>query len=161
MPSFDIVSELDKHELSNAVDQANRELETRFDFRGVDAKFELDGFVIKQSAPSDFQLEQMLAILHGRMLARGIDLRSLEEGEVEANLARARRDITCKQGLDKPAAKDILARIKGSKAKVTAQINEDKIRVTGKKRDDLQAVMAMLRGLEDLDVPLQFENFRD
>lgn len=161
MPSFDIVSELDKHELTNAVDQANRELTTRFDFRGVDAKFELDDMVITQTAPSEFQLEQMLTILHSRMAARNIDLRSLETGEVESNLAQARRKISCKQGIDKPTAKDIIARIKASKLKVTAQINEDKVRVTGKKRDELQDVIALLRKAEDLELPLQFENFRD
>jgi uncharacterized protein YajQ (UPF0234 family) len=160
MPTFDIVSDVDKHELSNAVDQANRELETRFDFRGVDARFELDGLDIKQTAPSDFQLEQMLAILHARFAARGLDIRSLEVGDVESNIAQARRTITCKKGLDKAAAKKVINEIKAAKIKVTTQINEDKVRVTGKKRDDLQEVMALLRKAE-MDLPLQFENFRD
>ncbi len=160
MPSFDIVSEVSTHELSNAVDQANRELEKRFDFRGVEAHFELDGLVITQTAPSDFQLEQMLDILNKRLVARGIDLRCLEVGEIDANIARARRPLTCKQGLDKPVAKDIVARIKASKLKLSAQVNEDKVRVTGKKRDELQAAIALLKAAE-LDVPLQFENFRD
>ncbi len=161
MPSFDIVSEVDRHELTNAVDQSNRELQNRFDFRGVEADFSLEGFVITQKAPSDFQLEQMLEILNKRLVARGIDLRSLDIGDVEANIAQARRRVTCKQGIDKADAKTVIGQIKASKLKVTAQINEDKIRVTGKKRDDLQAVMALLRNNEALELPLQFENFRD
>lgn len=160
MPSFDIVSDIDRHELANAVDQASRELTTRFDFRGVDASFELDDLLITETAPSEFQLEQMHAILESRMAARKLDLRSLELGEVETNLARARRVVTCKQGIDKPVAKDIIARLKADKLKVTAQINDDKVRVTGKSRDELQAAMALLRKAE-LDLPLQFENFRD
>ncbi len=160
MPSFDIVSKIDLHELTNAVDQANRELETRFDFRGIDASFSLEKEVITQQAPSDFQLEQMLAILNNRLVARGIDLRSLEIGDIEANLAQARRRLSCKQGLEKTAAKDIIARLKAAKLKVTAQINDDKVRVTGKKRDDLQAAIALLKGAE-LEQPLQFDNFRD
>ncbi len=160
MPSFDIVSDVDKHELTNAVDQANRELQSRFDFRGIDARFELDDLVITQSAPSDFQLEQMLEILNKKLIGRGIDLNSIEVGEIDANIAQARRRITCKQGIDKPTAKDIIARLKEAKLKVTAQINEDKVRVTGKKRDDLQAAIALLKKAE-IELPLQFENFRD
>ncbi|MGJ8670962.1 MAG: YajQ family cyclic di-GMP-binding protein [Oceanococcus sp.] len=161
MPSFDIVSEVDKHELTNAVDQAMREMQNRFDFRGVEAEFSLNGVVVTQTAPSDFQLDQMLDILKQRLVARGIDLRSLEVGDVQANIAQARRDVSCKQGIDKPAAKKIIALIKASKLKVTAQINEDKLRITGKKRDELQAVMALLKKDEELELPLQFENFRD
>lgn len=161
MPSFDIVSEVDKHELTNAVDQAKRELQNRFDFRGVDADFSLDGMAITQTAPSDFQLEQMLDILKQRLVARGIDLRSLDIGDIEANIAQAKRVLTCKQGIDKPDAKKVMALIKASKLKVSSQINEDKLRVTGKKRDDLQAVMALLKKDESLELPLQFENFRD
>ncbi len=160
MPSFDIVSDVDKHELTNAVDQANRELQSRFDFRGIDARFELDDLVITQSAPSDFQLEQMLEILNKKLIGRGIDLNSIEVGEIDANIAQAKRQITCKQGIDKPTAKDIIARLKEAKLKVTAQINEDKVRVTGKKRDDLQAAIALLKKAE-IELPLQFENFRD
>ncbi len=160
MPSFDIVSDVDKHELTNAVDQANRELQSRFDFRGIDARFELDDLVITQTAPSDFQLEQMLDILNKKLISRGIDLNSTEPGEIDANIAQARRQITCKQGIDKPTAKDIIARLKEAKLKVTAQINEDKVRVTGKKRDELQAAIALLKS-SDIELPLQFENFRD
>jgi len=160
MPSFDVVSEVDKHELTNALDQANRELSTRFDFKGVDARFVLEDQVITQSAPSDFQLKQMTDILRARLIARGIDARCLEFGDVETNLAGARQKITVKQGIEQKLAKQIAAKIKESKIKVETQINGDKLRVTGKKRDDLQEVMALLRKA-DFELPLQFDNFRD
>jgi len=160
MPSFDIVSEVDTHELTNAVDQASRELTTRFDFKGVEAKFELDDNVISQSAPSEFQLKQMTDILRARLIARGIDARCLDEGDVETNLAGARQKITVKQGIEQKIAKKISAAIKEAKLKVDTQINGDKLRINGKKRDDLQAAMAMLRQGE-FEVPLQFDNFRD
>ena len=160
MPSFDIVSEVDRHELTNAVDQANRELSTRFDFKGVDAKFELDDATIKQSAPSDFQLKQMEDILRGRLIARGIDARCLEFGEVESNLAGARQSITVKQGFERELAKKIQGAIKDAKLKVDTQINGDKLRVNGKKRDDLQSAIALLKAGE-FERPLQFDNFRD
>ncbi|MBA2079075.1 MAG: YajQ family cyclic di-GMP-binding protein [Rhodanobacter sp. 68-29] len=160
MPSFDVVSEVDKHELTNAVDQANRELANRFDFKGTDAKFALDEFVITQSAPSDFQLQQMLDILRARLISRKIDVRALDIGEVETNLAGARQKITVKQGIEQPVAKKLVATLKEAKLKVEAQINGDKLRVTGKKRDDLQAAMAVLRKAE-VELPLQFDNLRD
>lgn len=160
MPSFDIVSEVDAHELTNAVDQANRELSTRFDFRGVDASFERDDAAITLSAPSDFQVKQMSDILRARMAARGIDVRCLESGELETNLARARQKVTVKQGISRELAKKIQSRLKESKLKVDSQINGEKLRVNGKKRDDLQAAIALLRG-EEFELPLQFENFRD
>ncbi|MCD7099267.1 YajQ family cyclic di-GMP-binding protein [Stenotrophomonas sp. MMGLT7] len=160
MPSFDVVSEVDKHELTNAVDQANRELTTRFDFKGVDAKFVLDDATISQSAPSDFQLKQMSDILRARLIARGIDVRCLEFGDVETNLAGARQKITVKQGIEQKIAKQIVAKIKEAKIKVEAQINGDKLRLTGKKRDDLQDAIALLKKAE-LELPLQFDNFRD
>ena len=160
MPSFDVVSEVDSHELANAVDQANRELATRFDFKDVDATFEREDAVITQSAPSDFQLQQMSEILRARLAARGIDVRCLETGEVETNLARARQKITVKQGISRELAKKIQASLKAAKLKVDSQINGDKLRVNGKKRDDLQAAIALLRGKE-FELPLQFENFRD
>jgi uncharacterized protein YajQ (UPF0234 family) len=160
MPSFDVVSEFDKHELSNAVDQANRELGNRFDFKGVDAKYELDQFVITQSAPSEFQLQQMLDILRARLIARKIDVKALDIGTPETNLAGSRQKITVKQGIEQPVAKKLVATLKEAKLKVEAQINGDKLRVTGKKRDDLQLAMAVLRKAE-VDLPLQFDNFRD
>ncbi|VFR26205.1 FIG001943: hypothetical protein YajQ [plant metagenome] len=160
MPSFDVVSEVDKHELSNAVDQANRELATRFDFKGTDAKFELDGFVVTQVAPSDFQLKQMLDILRGRLSARGIDTRCLDVADPNVNLGGARQKITLKQGIEQSVSKKLIAAIKAEKLKVETQINGDKLRVTGKKRDDLQTAIALLRKT-DVELPLQFDNFRD
>ncbi|MFC3814551.1 YajQ family cyclic di-GMP-binding protein [Lysobacter sp. GCM10012299] len=160
MPSFDVISEVDTHELTNAVDQANRELGTRFDFKGVDAKFELDDQVISQSAPSDFQLKQMNDILRARLIARGIDARCLEFGDVETNLAGARQKITVKQGIERELAKKIQGALKDAKIKVDSQINGDKLRVNGKKRDDLQAAIALLKAAE-YERPLQFDNFRD
>ena len=160
MPSFDVVSEVDKHELTNAVDQANRELASRFDFKGTDAVFELDGYVITQRAPSDFQLQQMLDILRGRLTSRKIDIRALDVAEPEVNLGGARQKITVKQGIEQPVAKKLVAELKAAKLKVEAQINGEKLRVTGKKRDDLQLAIAHLRKCE-VELPLQFDNFRD
>jgi len=160
MPSFDIVSEVDRHELTNAVDQANRELGTRFDFKGVDAKFALDEDAITQSAPSEFQLQQMGDILRARLVARKIDARCLDFGDIETNVAGSRQKISVKQGIERELAKKLQGAIKDAKLKVDTQINGDKLRVTGKKRDDLQAAMALLRAGE-YERPLQFDNFRD
>lgn len=161
MPSFDVVSEVDKHELTNAIDQANRELSTRFDFKGVDAKFVLeDEKLIELTAPTDFQLKQMGDILKQRLGARQIDFRCLEFGDIDTNLGGARQQVTVKQGIEQKLAKQIAAKIKEAKLKVDSQINGDKLRVTGKKRDDLQDVIALLKKTE-FEVPLQFENFRD
>ena len=160
MPSFDIVSEVDEHELTNALDQANRELTTRFDFKGVDAKFEREDAVITQSAPSEFQLQQMTDILRSRLAARKIDVRALEFGEILTNVAGARQKITVKQGIERELAKKIQGTLKDAKLKVDSQINGDKLRVNGKKRDDLQSAIALLRATE-FERPLQFDNFRD
>jgi cyclic-di-GMP-binding protein len=160
MPSFDVVSKVDDHELTNAVDQARRELEKRYDLKGTGARFELDGFVVSQFAPSEYQLNQLLDMLRLRLAARGIDPRCLELGDVETNLAGSRRKITVKQGIDQPAAKQLVTALKEAKLKVEAQINGDKLRISGKKRDDLQAAMAVLRKSE-VELPVQFENFRD
>ncbi len=160
MPSFDVVSEVDKHELSNAVDQANRELATRFDFKGVDAKFELDGYVVNQTAPSAFQLKQMTDILRGRLAARSIDVRCLELADPLENLGGARQKVTIRQGIEQPISKKLIAALKQAKLKVDTQIQGEKLRVSGKKRDDLQEAMALLRKT-DVDLPLQFDNFRD
>lgn len=160
MPSFDVVSEVDKHELTNAVDQAKRELGTRFDFKGVDASYELDGYTITQSAPSVFQLNQMLDILRGRLAARGIDVRSLDAQTPDENVAGARQTIVVRQGIEQAQSKALITALKAAKLKVQAQITGDKLRVTGKKRDDLQAAIALLRET-DVDIPLQFQNFRD
>jgi len=160
MPSFDTVSKVDTHELTNAVDQAKRELEKRYDLRGTSARFELEGFVITQFAPSEYQLDQLLDILRLRLAARGIDARCLDLGAVESNISGSRRKLTIKQGIEQLLAKKLVAALKEAKLKVDAQIQGDKLRVSGKKRDDLQAAMALLRKTE-IDLPLQFENFRD
>lgn len=160
MPTFDIVSKLDGHEVRNAVDQASRDLGNRFDFKGVKASFELNDFIVTLRTESDFQLRQMLDILKPKLAARGIDVRCMEEGDPEINLASATQKITLRHGIDQATAKDIVKRIKDAKLKVNAQIEGDKLRVQGKKRDDLQTAIALLRQAE-LDLPLQFENFRD
>jgi uncharacterized protein YajQ (UPF0234 family) len=160
MPSFDIVSEVDKHELSNAIDQANREITTRFDLKGTSARIDQEENVLTLRADNEFQVGQVMDILRARLSARQIDVRAMDVGKVETNLAGARQKVTIKQGIEQPVAKKIIAKIKEAKLKVEAQINAEKIRVTGKKRDDLQTAMAMLRKA-DLEIPLQFENFRD
>jgi len=160
MPYFDAVSKVDTHELSNAVDQANREVAKRYDLRGTNARFEPQGYEITQFAQSEYQLDQLLDILRLRLAARGIDPRSIELGDVEVNLSEARRKITIKQGIEQAVAKRLVASLKQAKLKVEAQISGDKLRVTGKKRDDLQSAIALLRK-SDIDLPLQFENFRD
>lgn len=160
MPSFDVISEVDNHELTNAVDQASRELTTRFDFKGVDASFSLDDEAIAMTAPSEFQLQQMTDILRARLIARSIDARCLEFGDIETNLAGARQKVSVKQGIERELAKKIQGMLKESKIKVDSQINGDKLRINGKKRDDLQAAMALLKG-GDFERPLQFDNFRD
>jgi uncharacterized protein YajQ (UPF0234 family) len=161
MPSFDIVSEFDKHEASNAVDQANRELQGRFDFKGVTAGFELEGETVTLEAEVDFQLRQMLDVLRNKLIARSIDPRCMDPQDPELSGVRARQVVRLKQGLDQTEAKDIVKRIKETKLKVQAQIQGDKVRVTGKKRDDLQQIMALLRGEDGPGLPLQFDNFRD
>ncbi|SDK28448.1 YajQ family cyclic di-GMP-binding protein [Billgrantia gudaonensis] len=161
MPSFDIVSEFDKHEARNAVDQANREIQGRFDFRGVSADFELSGETVTLQAEVDFQLRQMLDVLRNRLIARGIDPRCMDVAEPELSGVRARQTVRLKQGLEAQEAKDIVKRIKASKLKVQAQIQGDQVRVTGKKRDDLQSAMALLKAEDGPDIPLQFNNFRD
>lgn len=160
MPSFDIVSEVDSHELVNAVDTANRELKNRFDFRNVEASFILDKTVVSLKAPSDFQLQQMLDILKARLIARGIDIRSMDVADPEVNLAEARQKVTLKSGIEQKTAKKIAAALKEAKLKVDSQINGDKLKVMGKKRDDLQEAIALLKSKE-FELPLQFENFRD
>jgi len=161
MPSFDVVSELDTHELTNAVDQANREIDKRYDFKGVDAKFELSDEAIVMTAEVDFQLQQMLDVLRTKMVARKIDVRCMDVKDPEMANMRARQTIVLKQGLDQPTAKKITKMIKeDKKLKVQTQVQGEQVRVTGKKRDDLQAVIAMLREAE-LEIPLQFNNFRD
>lgn len=160
MPSFDVVSEVDSHELSNAVDQANREVSTRFDFKGTDSNFELDGQVIKLSSGSEFQLQQMYDILCGKLVKRGIDIIALDKSEPVIQAKTATQTITVKEGIQSDDARKLVKLIKDQKMKVQTAIQGDQLRVTGKKRDDLQEVIALLREA-DLGLPLQFKNFRD
>ncbi|MCG7496299.1 YajQ family cyclic di-GMP-binding protein [Vibrio sp. Of7-15] len=160
MPSFDIVSEVDNVELKNSVDNATRELSTRFDFRGVDASFELKGEVVKLGAEDDFQLKQMVDILRGNLAKRGVDAGAMEEKDVVHSGKNYYQDIEFKQGIDSLIAKKLVKEIKASKIKVQAAIQGDQLRITGKKRDDLQAVMALVRE-GDFGQPFQFTNFRD
>lgn len=160
MPSFDVVSEVDAQEVRNAVDQAARELRTRFDFRGVDAGFEFSERGIEVSACEDFQLKQLEDILRDKLANRKVDGAALDAQAIEGAGKQRRQRFLLKQGIDRDTAKKITRLVKDCKRKVQAQINGEKIRVTGKKRDDLQAVIALLKEA-DLNIPLQFDNFRD
>ncbi|MCB1753116.1 MAG: YajQ family cyclic di-GMP-binding protein [Gammaproteobacteria bacterium] len=160
MPSFDIVSEVDLQEVRNAVDQANREVGTRFDFRGVDASFEQTGGEILLRAKEVFQLKQMMDILRQKLVKRQVDVGSMDEKRPETSLNAARQQVLLRQGIETTLAKSVVKTIKAAKIRVQAQIQGDQIRVTGKNRDDLQQVIALLKG-EDFGLPLQFTNFRD
>ena len=160
MPSFDVVSQLDPHEVTNAVDQANREIAQRFDFKGTDAKFELEDFKITLHAQDDFQLKQMLEILKLRISKRGIDVICMQPGEPQIALNAARQEVVLRHGIDTESARQLVKVVKESKLKVQAAIQGDKVRVTGKKRDDLQEAIALLRK-GSFEVPLQYNNFRD
>jgi len=160
MPSFDIVSEIDMHEVTNAVDQTKRDLGNRWDFKNVDADVELDDKGITISAPQEFQLEQLLDMLRMAFAKRNIDSRALSENGDSKAGKLVKQHLELKQGLETDMAKKIVKLIKDQKMKVQSSIQGDKVRVTGKKRDDLQEAMAMLREA-DLDVPLQFNNFRE
>lgn len=161
MPFFDIVSEFDKHEMRNAVDQANRELTTRYDFRGVEAAFELTDNSIIVSAQEEFQLEQMFLMLTTAMSKRKVDLKSLAD-PVDSKAGKAvKRSYGLKQGIDQKTAKSLVKKIKERKLKVQASVQGDQVRVTGKKRDDLQQVIQMVKDDDTLELALQFTNFRD
>ena len=160
MPSFDVVSDFDAHEASNGVDQANREVTTRFDFKGTGSKFELEDAVISLTTQSDFQLKQMMDILHQKLAKRGIDLGCLEEQEPEFSGSEARQKVIMRRGIDTDRARKLVKQIKAAKLKVQTAIQGDKLRVSGKKRDDLQEVIALLKS-GDIGLPLQYENFRD
>ena len=160
MPSFDTVSTVDNHELTNAIDQSNREIQIRFDFKGVDASFTLSGEEITIVAPTEFQVNQMIDILKSKLSKRNIDIRALDYQEPIVQTHQTRQAITVQNGIDAEHAKKIVKHIKDQKMKVQSAIQGDRVRVTAKKRDDLQAVMALLRAYE-LGLPLQFENFRD
>ena len=160
MPSFDVVSEVNGHELTNAVDQARRELKTRFDFRGTGATFELSDFVVTLRAPNEFQVRQMRPILTKNLARRKIDVGAMNPEEPEVALNKTQQKIVMRNGIDTDHARKIVKSIKDSKLKVQASIQGEQVRVTGKKRDDLQAVMQLLKKA-DLGQPLQFTNFRD
>jgi uncharacterized protein YajQ (UPF0234 family) len=160
MPSFDIVSEVDQHEISNAVDQTNREVSTRFDFKGTDARVELKEAIITIHGENEFQIRQVLDILHNRMAKRGIDILSLSKSEVHSSGGKASMLINVVQGIDQDSARKLVKKIKESKLKVQSSIQGDKVRVTGKKRDDLQKIISQLDSY-GLQQPLQTVNFRD
>ncbi|MFY9178664.1 MAG: YajQ family cyclic di-GMP-binding protein [Venatoribacter sp.] len=161
MPSFDVVSEVDKHEAQNAVDQANRELSTRFDFRGVQASFELKELVVTITADHEFQIEQMKPMLTGAMVKRGIKVECLEYGKLEGSGKQVHVKATMRQGIDKELGKKMVKLVKDSKIKVQASIAGDTVRVQGKSRDDLQQVMQLFKKDESIEMPLAFKNFKD
>jgi cyclic-di-GMP-binding protein len=160
MPSFDIVSELNAHEVANAIDQANREVSTRFDFKGTDAKYELKEFVVTLIAKADFQLKQMMDILKLKLAKRGVDVACMKIDEPVVTGQTWKQTATLRQGVDTELGKKIQRLIKDSKLKVQAAIQDKQVRVTGKSRDDLQETIALVRGAK-LELPLQFTNFRD
>ncbi len=161
MPTFDIVSEVDIQEVRNAVENSHRELAGRFDFRGVEASFEWENEQAVLKAEADFQLQQMLDIFRNKLMKRNIDMTSMDTSASPVHSGKTfSQNISFKQGIDAPTAKKLVKKIKDSKIKVQASIQGEQIRVTGKKRDDLQAVMALIRE-SDLEQPFQFNNFRD
>jgi uncharacterized protein YajQ (UPF0234 family) len=160
MPSFDIVSEVDLHEVTNAVDQANREVSTRFDLKGTNARLELSKDQITIIAPTDFQLKQLNDILNNKIAKRQVDIRAFNFKEINTNLNEARQIVEIKQGLDAENAKKVVQLVKETKLKVQASIQGNQVRVTAKKRDDLQDVMSSLREAK-VPLALQFTNFRD
>ena len=160
MPSFDVVSEVNHHELTNAVDQANREVSTRFDFKGTGSSFELSGSQVTMNTESEFQLQQMYDMLCSKLVKRGVDISCLELADPVIQLKTATQVVNVREGIDTADAKKMVKLIKEKKLKVQAAIQGDQLRVTGKKRDDLQQVIAMLKGGK-FGVPLQFKNFRD
>ena len=161
MPTFDIVSEVDQHELTNAVDQANREIDNRFDFRGTDASVEQSDKVLILNASSDFQLDQLLDILRMKLVKRKVEVSCLEVKESIGNGKMRKQEVVIREGVDKDLSRKIVKLIKESKIKVQSAVQGESIRITGKKRDDLQAVMGLLKSNDSLEMPLQFNNFRD
>lgn len=160
MPSFDVVSEIDAHELTNAVDQTNREIANRFDFKGTNSKVEKNENILTLIGPADFQIKQMTDILHSKLSKRGIDVGSLEYGDIQEAIHETRQQITVKEGIDKDLARKIVKLIKNTKLKVQSSIQGDQVRINGKKRDDLQEAIAFLKD-QNLGLPLQYTNFRD
>lgn len=160
MPTFDIVSELNEHELTNAIDQANREVSTRFDFKGTNSKYVFEKDTITVCTENDFQLKQMIDVLHTKLTKRGIDLRHLNPKEPIIQLKSATQEIKMKKGIEIETAKKIVKFIKDSKLKVQGSIQSEQVRITGKKRDDLQEAIALLRN-GHFGLPIQFINFRN
>jgi len=160
MPSFDVVSEVDMHEVSNAVDQTNREIANRYDFKGTDANILRENAVLTLHAQAAFQLKQMMDILAQRLAKRGVDVGCMEEGKVEETGKKAKQTVTIRHGIDTDLARKIVKIVKEARLKVQAVIQGEKVRITGKSRDDLQQVIGLLREAK-LGLPLQFENFRD
>jgi cyclic-di-GMP-binding protein len=160
MPTFDIVSKIDSHELANGVDQANRELQNRFDFKNSKACYELVENKVTLIAPNEFQIEQMKDILQSKLIKRGIDIRCLKYQNIQISLHEARQPTEIRQGIDTDTAKQVVKFIKNSKLKVQASIQGDQVRITGKQRDDLQSAISALKQ-ESFELPFQFENFRD
>ncbi len=160
MPSFDIISEFDIHEAKNAVDQANKEVTTRFDFKGTDSNFEINDTTIVMESQSTFQLQQMFSVLCSKLTKRGIDIACMELGDAKGSGKLMRQEVQLKKGIESVLAKKIVKLIKDNKLKVQTAIQGEKLRVTGKNRDDLQATIQFLRA-SNLEQPLQFDNFRD
>jgi hypothetical protein len=160
MPTFDVVSEVDKHELANAIDQCNREINNRFDFKGTDSRVEQNDFELVIHAPTEFQIRQIVDILINKVSKRGIDSACLDYGNIVETINEARMPVKVRHGIETELAKKIVKHIKDSKLKVQAQIQGEQVRVSGKKRDDLQEVISLLKKT-DYPVPLQFTNFRD
>ena len=160
MPSFDIKSEIDKHELTNAIDQANRVLKNRFDFKDANAEFKLNGDSITLTAKEDFHIKQMLGVLKEAITKRNIDVRVLKPENIEISNNTARQIVALQEGIDRDLAKSITALIKKSKLKVQSAIQGESVRVTGKKRDDLQDAIQAIKD-QKYSLPLQFDNFRD
>jgi len=160
MPSFDTVSEVDLQEVTNAVDQTNREVGNRYDFKGSSARVTQAEDQLTVQADNEFQLNQVRDILHLKLAKRGIDLGSLEEGKLETTVNQARQTLRVQQGIPQDTAKKIVKLVKDAKLKVQASVQGDKVRVSGKNRDDLQKVIALLRDAA-IDLPLQYVNFRD
>ena len=160
MSSFDIVSEVDLVEVSNAVDQAQREINTRFDFKGVDASFEREDYLVNLSAEAEFQLQQMLDILITKLSRRSVDTACMSVSDPVVTGKHTRQVVTLRQGIDAELARRLVKLIKTQKIKVQSAIQGDKVRVSGKKRDQLQQTIALVKE-QDIDLPLQFNNFRD
>ena len=160
MPSFDIVSEVDLHQLTNAVDQAGRIIGNRFDYKGVEASFEREERTVRITAEAEFQVTQMEDMLRSALIKCDIDPAAMDCSEPEISGKLVKSSVVLRHGLDSAQCKSIVKKVKEAKLKVQAQIQGEQVRVTGKKRDDLQQVMALLRE-EDIGSPLQFNNFRD